>query len=636
MKRPILFLFALTTFFVFGCGETTRSPAGGQPAASEAELMAKYGPVGPADINLDEILENIQWKTNNDYSVLAKEPARKGGTLTVGTTSYPATLRTVGENSSDAFLQRVMGAICYETLMGFDDLTLEYVPGLADKWSISPDNKTFFYHINDKAAWHDGTPVTSYDVVASWDLVTDEAINDPFTNDHWNNYERPVALDQRTIMVKAKEEKWRNFQSFATGLTVYPQNHIGTISAEEYMTTYQTTFLMGSGPYIFEEAKTNQSITFKRNPDWWARNERGNEHIFNFDNIKVNFFTDRNLIIERFKRGDLDAYQVGRAQRWVEEFTPQNYPAIANNHIIKQRVYNNDPAGLFGLLFNIRVRPFDDIRVREAVTRLFNREEMMKELFFNEYEYMHSYYANSPYENKDNPKVWYDPEEAIQLLEEAGYRQDNLSENGYLQKDGEELVLEMTYTGDDTRIETKLKEELEFVGIKLELKQVTWAAHIKRMDTRSFKIAMAAFTGSLFPYPEHMFHSKYADEDNTNNFWGIKNDRVDKLCVEYENEFDVARRIEILKEIDGILTAEYLTAFCWYADYVRLLYWNKFDAPAFVVDRFASQIEYSYIKYWWHNPDKDAALEKAKGTTTKLESAPLEVTYWKDYQQKSK
>ncbi len=636
IKKLIPFIFLFSLILTTSCCNQEETASETQiEIPNEEELMEKYGPKDLTEEQVDSIIKSVDWTTNKKPTILGSKKAKKGGRLIIGETGYPATLRPVGENSSYTF-NYVLQTLIYETLLGLDPITLEFFPIIADKWCMKEDKKTYLFHINPKARWEDGRPVTSFDFVATWDLLIDEGLREPFQSDLWKKYERPIALTKNILMVKAKTVDWRLFLYMSSDLFVLPEHIIGKISAEDFMKDYNTKMLIGSGPYSFEKAKVNESVTLRRNPDWWGKDLEINRGLFNFDIVKVMFYTEEKLVEENFKKGNTDIYWVhsGVIQKWVNEFVPEKMDEIKYNHIIKQKIHTQAPASKWGYAFNLREEPFNDIRVRKAFYMLINRKKILDKFLYNEYQYLDSYHPNSFYENENNPKVRYNPDKAIQLLEEAGYSQKNLNNEGYFVKDGK--VFELTLNiikGIDTRIETFLQEEFKSVGIKINLKNVSWATQLKDIHKRNFKIVRSITTSLLFPNPEHAYHSKYADPDNTNNYWGLKNNRVDEICEEYNNEFDLKKRIELIRELDSILTNQYMYAFLFYSDALKLLYWNKFGTPEFVLDRIESlgYWEYMIPKYWWYDEEADKALQNAIENDLKLPPKPAEIRYWEKY-----
>lgn len=609
--------------------DTLRSPRSDMKITEGTleELFSKYGPEEMDQAEIDKQIASIKWTTNENASALGSSEAKKGGTFVYGMTSYPATLRTEGENSNSVFNTQ-LSALVYQSMTGLDTITMETVPGLADKWAIGEDKQTFYFHVDPKAKWTDGNKVRSFDFVSSWDFLTSDGLKDPFTQDYWHKFDRPVALSESIVMIKAKGVEWRLFMS-AGGMTVYPEHIIGRITAEEYMNDYHQKLMPGTGPYLFDSAETNQFITLKRNPDFWCKDKPTYKGMYNFEKIRYVFYTEQPILLEVFRAGEIDFQTIGVARRWAEEYTAEAWEPIANNHVVRQRVYNDAPNGMSGIVMNMRRWPFNDKKVRMAFSHLRNRKKLMETIFYNEYVYMDSFFPNSPYANPDNVEIRYDPDYAIELLSEAGYE---IGDSGYLEKDGKVLELTLNYMGDN-RVETLFQEDMEYAGIKINLRQVDWARQIRDLNERNFTILSIAYSGLLFPNPESSFHSKFADLDNTNNVWGFKNDRVDELSVAYNTEFDVNKRIEMVQEIDKYLVDKYMTMLGWYSNNIRVLYWNKFGTPEFVISRFtsASNAHTTPIEYWWFDDKKSAALKAAKANESKLPAEPEIVKYWENH-----
>ena len=128
---------------------------------------------------------------------------------------------------------------------------------------------------------------------------------------------------------------------------------------------------------------------------------------------------------------------------------------------------------------------------------------------------------------------------------------------------------------------------------------------------RRFQLKYQAWTALFFPNPESSVHSRLADKDQTNNFSGIKNKRIDEICNTYNGMFDKKERINAIREIDKILAETLHYAYAWYRPYsLRAAYWNKFGMPANVAGYIGNWKEIT--KLWWIEPELEKKLDAAK------------------------
>jgi ABC-type transport system substrate-binding protein len=266
------------------------------------------------------------------------------------------------------------------------------------------------------------------------------------------------------------------------------------------------------------------------------------------------------------------------------------------------------------------------------MAHLLNRPLLIQKIFFNEYVPMNSYYAGGIYENPNNPKMEYDPQAAIQLLAEAGWKDRDAQ--GRLTKNGRPLTIELLYgdKGTETWL-TIYQEDLRKAGITLNLRLVTGETLFKLVMDREFDLVSMAWGALLFPNPETSVHSRLADVKNNNNITGVKDARIDELLGQYDKEFDAKKRATIIREIDGILANQHHYILEWDAPFHRIAYWNKFGFPEGVVTRVGDYRDITSL--WWIDPQKQAALNQAMGSdSAKLEVGTTEVRYWKDYAQR--
>jgi microcin C transport system substrate-binding protein len=573
------------------------------------------------------------WETNTDFDLIGDPRALKGGTLRDHMISFPGTLRMAGPewNSSENY---VINSLVYETLLGLHPTTLQYIPVLASHWKIEPDKLTFRFRIDPNARFSDGTPVTTEDVLASYKFFTDKTLQDLFYNTELNKLEPPVAESKYIVRFKAKELGWQNFLVASGALKIFPAHVIKNIDGAAYLRDYNFKLLPGSGPYILSEAdiEKGRSITLRRRKDYWAQNYRANIGQYNIDEYKRVVVRDENLAIEMMKKGELDYYFVAaNPQVWVERF---NIDAVQRGLLVKRSVFNNYPAPVTFLGFNMRRKPYDDIRVRKALALLFNREQMIEKLFYGLYKPIYSYYPATVYENPTDPKITYNPEEALKLLAEAGWK--DRDSQGRLIKNGQPLQIELLYARQVFEPWlTVYQEDLRKVGISLNLRLVTFETAFKLEMQRQFDYTVSAWgAGSVFPDPKPEYYSATADIENTNNISGFKDKQADALMDEYDATFDANKRVEILKKLDGILANSYQYTLRWYDPAQRIVFWNKFGMPQGTFSRvgdYEGTLGPGIPQLWWVDPQKSQRVAQAmRDNSIKLDISPEEDHYWQE------
>ncbi len=571
--------------------------------------------------------DSAEWTTNDGYPLLGDPNAKKGGRL-LGSMEEPLpTFRTDGPESNLTVLSR-MHDLVYERLLGLHPTTLEFIPGLATHWQFDYDAQMLRFRLNPKARWSDGSEVTSDDVVASWEHSagvhhkgdgTEDASwsrKDPYSEQLYGlSYERPVAEDKYTVAVKMKEVNWRLPIYFGVSMKIFPAKYI-RVSGEDYLKGYQWRFVMGSGPYqmLPEDHEEQQSYALSRRIDYWGKDERFSIGLYNFDKIKYVVVGDDTIEFEKFKKGEVDYYFNTKAQRWAEEY---DFDKVQNGWIQRRKVYTKEPQGFGGLVFNMRVPPFDDLRVRKAFCYLFNRERLMEKLFYRQYDFVDSYEPGTVYANENNQKIRYNPELATELLADAGWKTRN--KDGWLVND-EGKIFEVTLElGSPTleRIFTVVQDDFQKAGIKLDLALVDYTTLLKKIEDREFKIHYQSWGGIIFPNPESAWSSDLADKKANNNIPGFKNDLVDQLCGLYDKTPDLAKRVQILRKIDGLIFSEHPYALGWYGPFARVAYWNKFGMPSTYFSA-TGRPDADILSMWWYEEDKDRALQSGMKSGAKL------------------
>ena len=543
---------------------------------------------------------------------MADPSAVRGGVNNVWGASYPKSLNYWLDTNT---LSAEITYMQFEPLITMHTTRQEPVGILAESWETSPDGMTFTFKLREQATWSDGKPITAQDIVFYYDTMMKKEHNTAVFRVSLSRFERPEAVDERTVRITAKEKHWKNFWD-AGSLVALPAH---SLKGKDFNDVNE--FEVTSGPYQVVQNKVNRFVLLKRRGDWWGRKLKFNSGKYNFDYIRYRFIEDRNKALEAFKKGEFDYFPVHTASIWAIK---THLEEVQKGWVARQKIQNRTPRGFQGFVINLRREKFQDERVREALSLLLNRSLMNKKLMYEEYVLLNSYIPDlyPGYVNPAVPVIKYDPEKARKLLTEAGYEPNA---KGLLEKDGQVLSLRFLQSGSDLRHINIYLQDLKSVGIEAVIDQVSLSTARKRLDEFDFDLYWINWGAGRLKDPEPMWHSKTAGDKGSINLAGVKDAKVDALIESYKVARSPAERTEILKQLDRRLYEIHPYVLLWQADSHRMLYWNRYGVPENPLGKYGS--DDSVNTYWWVDPDQEKTLEEARKNNQALKKPATNVDY---------
>ncbi len=468
--------------------------------------------------------------------------APKGGTLRMmafGTfdTLNPYTFKGSSPVSTGNFLQYGVNELNEPLMVGTgqydpsgDEPTSSY--GLiAQSVEYSEDRSWVVFNLRPQARFHDGKPITAYDVAFSYRTLLKDG--HPQYRTALQEVQRVDILNRHRIRFVFKRSGNPLLILRLGELPVLPQHYWK--NRDFKATTFEPP--LGSGPYRITRVQPGRQLVFERVKDYWGKDLPVNRGKYNFDRVEVEFYRDSDVAFEAFKAGEFDIYIEHQAKNWANGY---NFPAVANGQVIKAQIPHRIPTQTQGLFMNTRRAAFADIRVREALGLLFNFEWTNRTLFSDAYERSTSYYPNSefsatglpsgaewlllaPYRDQLPASLFTQPfapsktdgggiprdtlRKALKLLAYAGW---TLSDKGLLNADKQPLRFEILLVNPNLeRILQPYIEDLRRLGIDAGLRTVDRAQYKQRLDRFDFDMILMTLQQTLSPGLEQWqyFHS---------------------------------------------------------------------------------------------------------------------------------
>src|SRR5580693_8070471 len=334
---------------------------------ARALILAAFGALAGATPAAAEITHAIAmhgkplWADDFIAAPYANPDAPKGGRLVQGLLGTFDSLNPLIVRG--LAVQAVRGYVI-ESLMarGYDEPFTLY--GLLAQTVETDDTRSYVtFSLNPAARFSDGTPVTADDVVFSWQLLRDHGR--PSHRAYYGKVAHAEARDARTVRFDLGGSNDRELPLILGLMPVLPKHAIDVATFEE--TTLAKP--IGSGPYVVASVDTGKSITFKRDPNYWGRALPINRGLWNFDEMRFDYYRDANAYFEAFKAGLYDVRSETDPGRWQ---TGYDFPAARDGRVVKEAFPTGLPKFSSDLVFNTRRPIFADIRVRQAISLLFD------------------------------------------------------------------------------------------------------------------------------------------------------------------------------------------------------------------------------------------------------------------------
>jgi microcin C transport system substrate-binding protein len=459
------------------------------------------------------------------------------------------------------------------------------------------------FTIDERARFSDGTPVTVEDVKFSLETLKSDMAH-PFYQSYLQDITRAEILDRSRVRFHFAKVN-RELHMIASERPVFSK---AFYSAHPFNDPSMTPPL-GSGPYMVTKVNPGKSITYRRNPDYWAQDHPTRRGMFNFETITYKYFKDQIVSVEAFKANEFDFMYVNIAKQWVRDLVG---PKFDSGLIKKEMLPHKNNAGMQGFVFNIRNPLFNDRRVRMALGLAFGFEWANSKLFFNQYTRSSSYFSNSdlaavglpqglemdylqPFKKVLPPEVFTKEltpfattppsslranlRQAKKLLVEAGWTVRN---GRLVNKDSTPFEFEILLVSPSfERVMAGYVKNLEKLGIQADYRTIDPALYIDRLNRFDFDMTVHVFGQSQSPGNEQrdFWHSSAADRPGSRNLVGIKDPVVDHLV----DKIIYAERQEELtaacKALDRVLWYGYYVVPNWYLARHRVAFWNRFGRP---------------------------------------------------------
>ncbi len=533
----------------------------------------------------------------------ANPDAPKGGKVVFGNTG--------GYNSLNPFVQKgtspwQLRFWTHESLMGRSwDEPFTLYGLLAESVETAPDRSWVEFTLREGAQFSDGTPVTVDDVIWSYEILGTEG--------HlryrglWGKIDTIEATGPRTVRITFNEPD----RELALIAGLRPILQKAQWDGKDFANAALHDIPVGTGPYVIDGYEAGRFVNLRRNPDYWGNDNPFRRGTMNLDEMRIEFYGDGTVLFEAFKAGELTAVREFNADKWETQY---NFPAAQRGDIVKTEIPHGKPSGMTGYVMNTRKAPFDDWRVREALTLAFNFEFINDTITGGAQPRITSYFSGSdlamqpgaatgrveellqPYaadlppgtlegyilpEGDGSARNRSNIRKATKLLSDAGWTiQDGVLRNA----NGQAFTLNVLLQQGDSEGETAIEiytRALERLGIQVSTEQVDSAQFTGRTSDLDFDMTFFRRALSLSPGNEQRLYwgSENADTPGTRNLMGVSSPAVDglidaMLASESHEDFVAATRA-----LDRVLTAGRYVIPIWNFDVGRIAHAKELKQP---------------------------------------------------------
>ncbi|WP_230532643.1 extracellular solute-binding protein [Microvirga roseola] len=496
--------------------------------------------------------------------------------------------------------------------------------GLVARSVEMPDDRSSItFNLDPRARFSDGHPLTAEDVHFTFELLKKHG--KPFYRSSFGQVKAVEILDPHRIGFDLSGSNDRELPLIIAMMSIFPAH----ATDKEAFDKTTLTPPIGSGPYVITEVKPGERVVLKRRSDFWAEDLPITRGLYNFDEIRYDFYRDANTLFEAFKAGLYDFRLEGDPSRWA---TGYDIPSVRDGRIVRETMPIRMPKGMNGFVFNTRRPIFSDSRVREALGYMFDFEWVNRNLFFDLLTRSDSYFAGSDLSSAGKPADererkllaafpgavredilegrWSPPSpdgsgrdrdmahRALELLGQAGWQ----IENGVLRKSetGEPFAFEMLVNSrQQERLALNLAQSLSRIGIRANVRLVDDVQYWRRLAEFDFDMIQWAWSATASPGNEqrNRWGSKAAQQSGSFNRAGVQSPAIDRMIDALLKARSRKDFVSAVRALDRILLSGLYVIPLFHVGDQWLAYDSSVQRPA------ATPLFGANIDTWWRKQE---------------------------------
>ncbi|MEB3702979.1 ABC transporter substrate-binding protein [Candidatus Bealeia paramacronuclearis] len=492
---------------------------------------------------------------------------------------------------------------------------------IAESVDVALDRSWVIYTLNPKAKWHDGKPITVNDVKFSLEIQRDRG--NPSRKLFFVKVDTVEILNDKQIKFTFKkiDGQYDAEMPLIIGLmAILPEHYFKTVDFEKT----GLTPILGSGPYKISEIDPGRKIVYQKVDNYWAKDLPVNKGIYNFDQVRFEYFGNTTVAFEAFKSGEIDLWEETDPSAWIKEY---DFHAIQDGRVSKVEIPHRHQVGMNAFAFNIRNPLFVDEKVRRALAYVFDFEWLNKNIYYGTLTRTLSFFDNTELASKGLPQG-----EELALLEKYKEKLPNavfteeyklpttdgsgnirehlrqakrlLAEAGWVTKDGK-LLNEKTgkpfefeillNSPANEKVALAFSRNLGLLGVKANVRTVDSAQYENRRVNKDYDMIISFWGHTLSPGSEQKYYwsSLAADAPGTRNYPGIKSPAIDALCDDVTAARSRKDLITAIRALDRSLLAHHLIIPIGHRSKDYIAYWNKLEHPTFGPDGIPN------FTMWW-------------------------------------
>ena len=505
------------------------------------------------------------------------DPGQVGGRFVIGASASPKTFNPLFafDSASDEFVR-----LLFAPLVNMDWTTLQTGPGLAESWTVAPDQKTWTFKLRQGVRWSDGHPLTAEDVLFTWNDIMQNREFNQVTYDLFRIGGKNFAVtqvDDSTVQV-VTPEVFAPFVEFFGTVPILPKHVLQTaVAAKVFPAAYGVNSkpgrIVGCGPYRLKEFRLGKFTLLERNPEYWVADRQGRRLPW-FDEVMFTVGGSPASEPALFLEGKSDVCDSVRPRHYAEflqaaaggRFQLLDLGAGADRDFLWFNQNTGTNAAGKAIVNPAKLKWFRHKKFRQAVSCAIDRDRLVREVYGRRAQPAYGFISteNQKWNNPDIPRYGFDPARARGLLAEIGI-QDRTGDGVVEDADGTPVEIHFcSNVGNPLREQAAalIVADLAKVGIKLVFLAVEYRSLVERVNaTFDYECVLMGLGGGGGDPASQMnvlrsseeLHQWFPLQKTPSTDWEA---RIDSLMEAQMRTLDFASRKKCFDEVQVILAEE--------------------------------------------------------------------------------